>query len=101
MIADESDVKKYMAKGGQVTLAGLARLRSDMKISKNHYYMAQANVVTTQMRAYALEDLIQSKQSGAGTIHWSIENRDSSWLEYSSNTSTKLPNTNTMENSAW
>jgi hypothetical protein len=82
MIADESDVKKYMAKGGQVTLAGLARLRSDMKISKNHYYMAQANVVTTQMRAYALEDLIQSKQSGAGTIHWSIENRDSSWLEY-------------------
>lgn len=83
LVADEQDVKKYLTKGGQVTLAGLATLRTDLKISKNKYSMAQAKVLSTQMLAYHLEDIIAAKNdSSKDVIHWSIENKDSTTFGY-------------------
>lgn len=69
----EDEVKKYLTKSGQVTVSGLARLRGDLKMSKNKYRMALAKVESTQMLAYHLEDLVEAKEKNTG-IHWSWSN---------------------------
>ena len=75
-------MKKYLTKSGQVTLSGLAMLRTDLKISKNRYRVAQAKVLTTQVLAYNLEDIIASRAAGTNIIHWSLSNSDSTPFEY-------------------
>lgn len=76
------EVKAYLSKNGQVTLAGLAKLRQSLNQSKDKYKMAQAKVRTTERSAYILEDLVNAHRNKTGVIFWSLRNKESTKSEY-------------------
>ena len=76
------DIKPYLSKNGQVTLAGLAKLRQSLNQSKDKYKMAQAKVRSTERRAYILEDLVAAQRNKTGVIFWSLRNKESTKAEY-------------------
>lgn len=76
------EVKEYLSKNGQVTLAGLAKLRQSLNANKDKYKMAQAKVRTTERTAYILEDLVSAQRNKSGVIFWSLRNKESSRAEY-------------------
>ena len=80
--ADTDSINKYLDKGGQVTVHGLANLRSDLNMNKDKYKMAQAKVLATEQRAYLLEDLCETKKQGRTLIFWSLKNKESTKFEY-------------------
>jgi hypothetical protein len=70
-------------KSGQVTIDTLATLRTKLNIAKDLYKMAQQKVQETMDEAYALEDIVQAKNTpGATTIRWTLLDADSTEAEY-------------------
>ena len=69
-----------MSKSGQVTVTGLAWLRSDLNMSKDKYKMAQAKVLLTEQTAYICEDLVEAKRTGR--LFWSLRNKGGTDNDY-------------------
>jgi hypothetical protein len=80
--ADADQIRPYLTKQGKLTMWGLASLRLSLTVAKSKYKMAMLTLQTTQQRAYYLEDLIASRNSGKGVIHWSLKNQDSTPAAY-------------------
>lgn len=80
--SDTESIQKYLDKGGQITIHGLAALRGDLNLNKDKYKMAQSKVLATEQRAYMLKDLCESKKQGRSTILWSLKNKESTKFEY-------------------